>query len=150
MGSDIQIFLEFLLPNGTWVADEYHRKSDNEADRDPEMGLPAEWRDYDLFAALAGVRGEGPKPKGLPNDLSPHIKALDAMGSANEDHSVLNFEHFTQEEYSRFLKVQNVHPSFTQNSPERKNDKADLDYRSVVDECFSFYMRSTFSVLSFL
>lgn len=30
----------------------------------------AQWRNYQLFAKLAGVRGEGQDPKGLPNDAS--------------------------------------------------------------------------------
>lgn len=28
-------------------------------------------RDYRFFAALAGVRGDGPEAKGLPNDINP-------------------------------------------------------------------------------
>lgn len=31
-------------------------------------------RNYKRFAALAGVRGDGPKPKGLPTDISDSTK----------------------------------------------------------------------------
>ena len=35
-----------------------------------DHGVLLEQRDYRFFAALAGVRGEGPEPNGLPEDMS--------------------------------------------------------------------------------
>ena len=45
------------------------------------------YRNYDLFAALAGVRGDGPSPRGVPSDASPMAR----MGLAewgDDAHSV--------------------------------------------------------------
>lgn len=115
MGTDIYIFLEFLLPNGIWVADEYHQKTDN------EMGLPATCRNYDVFAALAGVRGEGPKPKGLPIDVSSHVRAIDESGSANQDHSHCSIDVLESLDEVCCYKVDATHPlydnPFKHNSP---------------------------------
>jgi len=33
-------------------------------------------RNYEFFAALAGVRGEGPEPRGIPDDLAPLTQAF--------------------------------------------------------------------------
>lgn len=60
MGADIHLFLE--------------RKAKIKGE-DKWVGLkkvpgPADNRNYRLFADLAGVRGEGPEPKGLPDDVS--------------------------------------------------------------------------------
>lgn len=35
-----------------------------------------EGRNYDFFAALAGVRGDGPEPKGMPYDIAPLTQAF--------------------------------------------------------------------------
>jgi hypothetical protein len=43
-------------------------------------------RDYRLFAALAGVRGDGPDPRGLPPDVSDTAK-LDADEWSADGHS---------------------------------------------------------------
>lgn len=37
---------------------------------------PAGFRNYRQFAALAGVRGEGPEPRGLPNDVCEATRYL--------------------------------------------------------------------------
>ncbi len=42
-------------------------------------------RNYDLFAALAGVRGDGPEPKGLPDDASELSSAV--LGGDGDCHS---------------------------------------------------------------
>lgn len=48
------------------------------------------WRNYDRFAALAGVRGEGPKAKGVPPDVSDTVKVLIAEWDADgHSHSYL-------------------------------------------------------------
>ena len=56
MGCDIHVIVERRW-RGRWVG----------VVRNP-MG--ATGRDYDRFAALAGVRGEGPPPRGWPDDAS--------------------------------------------------------------------------------
>jgi hypothetical protein len=56
MGCDIHICLE-VLERGQWLLIGYfHAKS------------RACERNYDRFAAMAGVRGEGPKPQGMPSN----------------------------------------------------------------------------------
>ena len=58
MGADIHTMLEKEI-NGEWVM--VHVPHWNEA---------GERRNYDRFAKLAGVRGDGPAPKGVPSDIS--------------------------------------------------------------------------------
>ena len=58
MGADIHTMLEKEI-NGEWVL--VHVPHWNEA---------GERRNYDRFAKLAGVRGDGPVPKGTPSDIS--------------------------------------------------------------------------------
>ena len=36
--------------------------------------LYSDGRNYERFAALAGVRGDGPEPKGIPDDISDTVK----------------------------------------------------------------------------
>jgi hypothetical protein len=50
-------------------------------------------RNYDLFAAIAGVRGGGPSPKGIPDDASDlaHL-AIAAYGSDGHSHTWLSEE----------------------------------------------------------
>ena len=44
-------------------------------------------RNYSRFAALAGVRGEGPTPKGAPSDLSETARLL-LREDAEDTHSI--------------------------------------------------------------
>lgn len=47
-----------------------------------------ERRNYEFFAALAGVRGDGPDPKGLPEGVSPMTQAyIDSWGADGHSHS---------------------------------------------------------------
>ena len=44
-------------------------------------------RDYDFFAAIAGVRGEGPEPNGIPEDASELARAyIDNYGVDGHSH----------------------------------------------------------------
>jgi len=72
MGTDIHVFIEYRVNDGEWQADPHHVFLDGEYPR--LRPVTTTGRDYELFAALAGVRGEGPEPKGLPEDVSPQIK----------------------------------------------------------------------------
>ena len=58
MGADIHTMLEKEI-NGKWVLVHV-----------PHWNAPAERRNYARFAKLAGVRGDGPAPKGAPSDIS--------------------------------------------------------------------------------
>jgi hypothetical protein len=80
MGADIHMYLEKKLPTGEWATVQTFEHTYRQA-----FGLTKEgattysnmmfWqlggRFYRLFAKLAGVRGEGPEPKGIPPDASP-------------------------------------------------------------------------------
>jgi len=49
---------------------------------------PATGRNYSLFAALAGVRGSGPAPLGVPDDASDlALMAIDGWGEDGHSHS---------------------------------------------------------------
>lgn len=82
MGCDIHWVLERKY-HDKWigVATEYAET----AKRDSLQGIVTQpnWplvgnRNYEFFASLAGVRGEGPEPKGLPADVSDYAAALSA------------------------------------------------------------------------
>jgi hypothetical protein len=65
-------------------------------------------RNYDFFTALAGVRGDGPEPRGFPRDASPFVKEVtDAWGGDGHSHSwymaqefvpIFRDHHLTEEE----------------------------------------------------
>lgn len=52
-------------------------------------------RHYGFFAALAGVRGDGPYPRGLPNDLSDLARMdIDDYGADGHSHSWATLREF--------------------------------------------------------
>jgi hypothetical protein len=52
-------------------------------------------RDYDFFARLAGVRGEGPEPLGVPEDVSQLARIMiDQDGADGHSHSWLDYDKF--------------------------------------------------------
>lgn len=58
---------------------------------------PARERNYDLFALLAGVRGDGPEPKGLPEDASELARALyPEVDTYLHSHSWCSLEEYIQ------------------------------------------------------
>jgi hypothetical protein len=85
MGADIHMYVEKRMPSGTWAC----VRNLNESIRSEGLhlmsisgqefigGFDAFWhlrsRNYELFAALAGVRGDGPEPKDLPQDVSEYV-----------------------------------------------------------------------------
>lgn len=75
MGADIHLVLERRLPEEAgWVAVDlfgYHRSTKGEA-----QFPAARSRNYQRFAALAGVRGDGPNPRGFPEDASQSARHL--------------------------------------------------------------------------
>ena len=85
MGADIHMYIEKRMPSGNWAC----VRNLNEPIRSEGLhvmyqdrsssngGFDAFWRlrsrNYELFAALAGVRGDGPEPKDLPQDVSEYV-----------------------------------------------------------------------------
>lgn len=71
MGCDIHLCLE-KKHDGVWVGINSFSWEVLSALSAPlhSVHFPARERHYDLFAALAGVRGDGPEAKGLPEDMS--------------------------------------------------------------------------------
>lgn len=98
MGADIHIWLERKLPSGNWAM---HDRCDSLSLEAHNIELPlgrayvgdqayhrVSGRNYAFFAALAGVRGEGPAPRGLPPDVSDYVQCeSDAYGSDGHSHS---------------------------------------------------------------
>jgi len=81
MGCDIYIVLEKKIDR-QWIGLQVpaHRLTWTKSNKGKwERGFvldKARERDYDAFARLAGVRGPGPEPKGMPEDASELAKAL--------------------------------------------------------------------------
>ena len=77
MGCDIHMFPEYRVDGGAWQS---HPDIMVEIE---EEGTPDEYvyisydegigRNYALFADMAGVRGNGPDPKGIPEGVSPIV-----------------------------------------------------------------------------
>ena len=86
MGADIHMYVEKRLPSGNWVCVRNLNESIYSTglylmyeDRGASNGgFSAYWilrnRNYELFSALAGVRGDGPEPKDLPQDVSEYVQ----------------------------------------------------------------------------
>jgi hypothetical protein len=109
MGCDIHFIIEkrFETSDGNrWIGvfDKYETprmRTDKEPVEKPE-GFRAWGRDsvfgnrwYAFFAALAGVRGDGPEPNGLPEDISELAQAIvDEYGEDGHSHSHLPYREF--------------------------------------------------------
>jgi hypothetical protein len=94
MGCDIHLVLEKRIEEGRWVAvDTFngHHPAHREKGRSINWSSPAaRSRNYRRFAKLAGVRGDGPAPRGLPDDLSQTARFLsDDYGVDGHSHSWL-------------------------------------------------------------
>lgn len=86
MGADIHMYVEKRLPSGNWACVRNLNESISNKglyviykDRSSfNVGFIAYWhlrdRNYELFAALAGVRGDGPEPRDLPQDVSEYVQ----------------------------------------------------------------------------
>lgn len=97
MGCDIHLILEYKY-KGQWVgvhdfgsacAVSHYLFHSNTEKKDPTWSAywRAQGRNYRLFASLAGVRGEGPKPNGLPADISPLAEyAVTTWGEDGHSH----------------------------------------------------------------
>ena len=99
MGADIHIYAERKLKDGTWAMCKGYtglssEAFDNDADRKYNF-FRVKSRHYGYFAALAGVRGFGPDPKGLPDDVSPLVREeAEHWGVDGHSHSWYSAEEF--------------------------------------------------------
>lgn len=103
MGADIHIYAERKLRDGTWSMCRDYKATSPQLyeglkladDTYPMLFTKARGRHYDFFAALAGVRGDGPEPKGLPPDVSPLVKEIsdgwDVDGHSHSWYSARDF-----------------------------------------------------------
>ena len=99
MGADIHIYAERKLKDGTWAMCSGYNGIDNavfQGDSGPKCNyFRVKSRDYNFFAALAGVRGFGPDPKGLPDDVSPLVREeAESWSSDGHSHSWYSAEEF--------------------------------------------------------
>lgn len=106
MGCDIHIVLEKKI-NGQWIGlqEQAHRPTWTKSDEGKwERGFvrdKARERDYDAFAKLAGVRGPGPEPKGMPEDASELAMVLYREdGSDPHSHSWCSLREFFEAKVS--------------------------------------------------
>ena len=100
MGADIHIYVEKRMPSGNWACVRNLNESIHSEglhlmyqDRSTSDGkFIAYWelrnRNYELFSALANVRGDGdgPDPKGLPQDVSEYVD-VEFQGWGMDAHS---------------------------------------------------------------
>lgn len=83
MGCDIHIAIEKKI-EGQWVMIDFLRYTEYTHGKD---------RNYKRFAALAGVRGDGPAPLGVPKDVSLGTKFhIDIYGTDGHSHSYISME----------------------------------------------------------
>lgn len=81
MGTDIHLYVEKKLPDGDWVFIQDLNKTIIAEGLAGTEGMgnnrafywKASSRNYNMFSLLAGVRGPGPDPKGLPTDVSSYV-----------------------------------------------------------------------------
>lgn len=92
MGCDIHLVVERRVKD-KWIAVNTMNSHQHiqYAKEERDWSMPAaRSRNYMRFAALAGVRGEGPPPRGLPDDLSETARFLvEDYGVDGHSHSWL-------------------------------------------------------------
>ena len=95
MGCDIHIYIEKRVNGDKWQTHPGHTLI-HKGTEDEQIGsVDATGRDYTLFAALAGVRGSGPAPLGLPDDISQTIeRAIARYGNDGHSHSYISLDNF--------------------------------------------------------
>lgn len=103
MGADIHIYAERRLKDGSWSYlrgyDAHNRRTYDDKPEKQSYGnllfSRARSRDYGFFADLAGVRGPGPAPKGLPDDVSPLVaEESELYGGDGHSHSWYSAKEF--------------------------------------------------------
>ena len=109
MGADIHMFVEKRMPSGNWVCvrdlnEVLHSEGMSILFKDREFSkttFQAFWelrgRNYELFAALAGVRGDGPEPRDIPEDVSEYVEyEYEGWGSDSHSASWYSADEFVQ------------------------------------------------------
>ena len=96
MGCDIHLVLERRSGSKWFAVNTFqgHANANRKAGDFMAQTYPAATqRNYTRFARLAGVRGKGPEPKGLPLDASETTKFLsDDYGEDGHSHSYMSVE----------------------------------------------------------
>jgi hypothetical protein len=104
MGADIHIYAEYKAGDSPWTPHPSHVR--DEFGYIESIGGD---RNYGVFAALAGVRGYGPEPKGWPNDVSDIV--LEAINRwKNDAHSR---SYYSFKEFRKIVKNQG-YPSYSE------------------------------------
>ena len=106
MGADIHFVIESRAKDQPWVGVYCTGSSPRFRPRSYMTGLnsreylydidaPQRERNYAFFAKLAGVRGPGPKPKGMPKDASELARrSRENWGSDGHSHSYVSLDEF--------------------------------------------------------
>lgn len=98
MGCDIHLVLEKRGKDGRWIGIDTYSGHQCGASGETKWEWPiATNRHYRRFALLAGVRGDGPPPKGLPDDISETGKFVaDSWAGDGHSHSWLPLDEATR------------------------------------------------------
>ena len=95
MGCDINLYIEYRHSGCPWQADHHHKRCN---DAGNIKDIDSAYRCYELFGYLAGVRGYTRnflEPRGLPNDISPVVKAAaEWWGDSCHTHSWVTLDEF--------------------------------------------------------
>lgn len=92
MGCDIHIVLEQRAEDDRWIGIDTYVGHEGAYVKGWSAPIARE-RNYLRFAALAGVRGDGPEPKGMPMDASETTRFLaDEYGGDGHSHSLLSIK----------------------------------------------------------
>lgn len=102
MGADIHIYAERKLKTGPWAMAREFTGIDLRSFHVGPVKLTSNClrpnvsgRNYNFFAALAGVRGVGPEPRGLPDDISPLVaEEADSWDGDGHSHSWMSARDF--------------------------------------------------------
>lgn len=97
MGADIHLYPEYRVDGGAWQSHpDIIIETEGEAPdeftyiRYDDDGIG---RNYSLFADMAGVRGDGLDPLGVPEDISPLVKqAIEYWEADGHSHSYMSLE----------------------------------------------------------
>ncbi|MEQ1653257.1 MAG: hypothetical protein ABL897_12270 [Hyphomicrobium sp.] len=119
MGADVPIVVELKTPAGwlgVWASDTGPSVWSSTGET-----LAITWRDYDLFGRLAGVRREGPAPKGWPQDVSS-LAAWCAQDNGGDYHSL------TWYTLAETLAIYNAADSWAGTKKSRKFEASDFSY----------------------
>lgn len=103
MGCDIHFVVEAKVETGEWIGVYVEHMTPDMAFSANENFLtdknghtyPIGLRNYNFFAALAGVRGDGPPAKGIPTDVSATARVMiERDGEDGHSHSWCSMEEF--------------------------------------------------------